>query len=178
MKRLFFALDISPSDKEKVHTWRKRQLNIQAKAVSQNNFHITLAFLGGVSEHLEKQIIKSCEQTIKPNLPLYSHPVTLQFDRLNIFKKPQVLYLDCSNFPQPLINLANSLKQRAMSLNISQEDRPYRPHLTIYRKVKKLPDVLPPKLPLNISTFSLYHSQSTPNGIIYTAVNTWSLVQI
>ena len=176
MKRLFFALDISPAEKVKIAQWRAAHCNIKAKAIAQDNFHITLAFLGMVDNETEQGL---CQL----NLDFLSDcqspaAIKLKANSLGLFKRPQVLYLGFSKFEQKLTQLALNLIKQAKQLKIKQEDRPYLPHFSIYRKAKYLPNLQWFDIELNISSFSLYHSRSTTDGVQYSPIKTWSLVKL
>lgn len=173
MKRLFFALDISQQDKEIIEKWR-RSLSISARPVPIDNFHITLVFLGNTTQKIEETLLENT--TVSAN---FCSPQGFQItlESLGLFRKPQVLYLTCSHFPDKLKDLAAQLKCSASQLNIPQEKRPFLPHLTLYRKAKSLPDQQTICHQVTIKTFSLYHSISTPQGVMYRPIKSWPLVQ-
>ncbi len=177
MKRLFFALDVNNSDKEAIALWRKQHLSLAAKPVNSENFHITLAFLGMIDDEQQQMLIDFCDQQFLPFTSPTEKQFTIHCDLLGLFKKAKVLYLGCQHFPEPLIALADLLSQQAMNSGIAQEHRPYHPHVTIFRKAKLLAKNLQPQLNLSINSFSLYHSQPTPDGVNYIPLKTWSLVQ-
>lgn len=45
-KRMFLALDVSSADKATLALWRSQNLALPFKIIEPNNFHVTLAFLG------------------------------------------------------------------------------------------------------------------------------------
>jgi len=45
-KRMFIAIDITSADKAAIALWREQHLSLPFKIIPQQNFHITLAFLG------------------------------------------------------------------------------------------------------------------------------------
>lgn len=172
MPRLFFALDITPQDKAKIAQWRAQYLSLPFKAINSDNFHITLAFLGNINIQQQQALTLFADQ-IATHLSIKEKSLLL--DHCGLFKKPQVLYLGISQPPLWLISLANSLSQQAVKLAIFQEKRNYCPHLSLYRKAKNLPYHSINSFSITLNTFSLYLSSSTPDGVRYKALKTWSL---
>ena len=177
MNRLFFALDISSTDKEHIAKWRESHVKLDAKPIKKENFHITLAFLGEVNLKQQAHLIESSHNYWQQHFHNNNQCFKLIIQDLDLFRKPQVLYLGFESFPNRLIRLAEFLKQAAQQQGIKQEERPYLPHISIYRKAKIAPLEIALNLTLHCTSFSLYHSQSTANGVTYTPVKTWSLTQ-
>ncbi|GLX79016.1 RNA 2',3'-cyclic phosphodiesterase [Thalassotalea insulae] len=177
MKRLFFALDLNDTDKHTITLWREQHLSLTAKPVKSENLHITLAFLGMVEPEQQQTLMEFCDQQFLPQTSQPKKHFNIDCNQLALFKKAKALYLGCQHFPKPLIKLATLLSQQAIELGIIQESRQYHPHITIYRKAKSLPDNSKCQLDLTINSFSLYHSKSTPDGVSYIPLKTWSLVQ-
>ncbi len=179
--RLFFALDISQEDKEQLDDWRQHILaplfcSSSFKIIQKENFHITLSFLGIIQPAqlvpLQQQADVLASQLI--NTPQYQHR-TVTLNTLGHFKQPKVLYLGLTNTPEWLTNMANSLKQAALAQHIFQEERPYCPHLSLYRKATHLPQVHIESKTVAIKSFSLYSSISEAGGVIYTPIKTWCI---
>ena len=185
MKRLFFALDICEADKRSIFEWRKKHLDTFIpinSPVSENNLHITLAFLGMVNLKQQKVFIKYCDDmfhsTSSDHVKALASisPFHLALNQLQLFKRPKVLYLGFNTFPDTLVSLAENLSEKAIKLGLFQADRSYYPHISIARKVKELTINTQLNIPLKVTNFSLYHSQSTVKGVVYSPLNTWSLV--
>jgi len=177
-KRLFFALDLSKQDKLKLSQWRETNLDVAGKKINSTNFHITLAFLGLISSEQENKMIDICHHYISSQNLLTSPPHCLMINKLGLFKRPQVLYLDFINFPKQLTELANLLSQEAKHIGITQEHRGYLPHISLVRKAKRLPAIALNGLTINVSTCSLYHSTSTLDGVVYAPIKTWAIARI
>ena len=187
---MFIALDITTNDKHAIATWRAQNLVLPAKIIPDNNFHITLAFLGVLNEyqqqnieHLiqEKQsIIQEILSEMQPQKPL------LTLKKLGYFHKAQVLHLMPCECPYWLTQLQKIMTNICQKAEIPLENRPYQPHISLYRKVKSS-TVLPATLAidkllpldnyhqLNFNSFSLYHSKSTTSGVFYTPERIWKL---
>lgn len=180
MKRLFFALDIQEQGKKAIIQWSQEHLECmlqRGKPVTENNLHITLAFLGNVSIEQQLFFIKLCNDTFMPINSASKTNFKLSLNQIALFKKPKILYLGFRQFPTYILDLANLLSNKAKEKEIFQEARAYCPHVSIARKVKALITNKQVNIAIDINSFSLYLSESTANGVIYTPTNTWSLVQ-
>ena len=171
--RLFIAVDLKEQDKQKIAAWRDKILPDTFRAVSPENFHITLSFLGNITQLQCDSIIDFIDQIIEPSKATL--PLTLNLNCCDLFFKPKVLYLGLDWTPPWLYALAKSLKSYVLSLDIFQEQRAYCPHVTIARKATYVPEHSRFNPPILVSTFSLYLSESTPTGVKYTPIHTWPL---
>lgn len=167
--RLFLALDVKPGDKKAINKWRDETLSIDAKPVDKENFHITLAFIGQIEkqelEALKSDIQQRFNQIILPRLKK-----TLLLSDVGLFKKPKVLYLSLAETPNWLSLLADAFQSFSTT-----PERPYSPHLTIFRKVTKTPQCAPMNYKLLINSFSLYESKSSQEGVKYTPLYSWEI---
>jgi RNA 2',3'-cyclic 3'-phosphodiesterase len=185
---MFIALDISADDKVKIAQWREQHLNLPFKAVAEQNFHITLAFLGLLDSAQQVNISKlirrhhsSIDDQIK-SLSAKKSNLSLVLSQLDYFNKAQVLHLKPTSCPDWLCYLHKTIMELSLKCRIDIEHRAYQPHLSLYRKAK-LPSpaylkelnqaVIEKKL--HITSFSLYHSYSTPQGLCYQSVQSWQL---
>jgi len=175
MNRLFFALDISSSEKQTIAHWRDNQLKLPFKAIPANNFHVTLAFLGQVNAQQQQNLVASAAQVSKQLFPLIN--TKLVFEHLGLFNKPKVFYLGLSHCPNWLEKLAKGLSGTAIKEGLFQENRPYCPHLSIYRKAVKTTSIHSLNISIEINSFSLYQSQSSEQGVIYQPIKTYPLIK-
>jgi len=178
MTRLFFALDINNSQKSVIAKLSAEltstDLSTKFKPVVSNNYHITLCFLGEVSDK-QQSILSTKADELSRQLSAIK-PQQLLFNHLGLFKKPKTLYLGTNQNPDWLFHLATELSTCAKLLGLHQENRPYLPHLSLFRKASFLPE-LPNKPDINITihSFSLYQSTSSNDGVNYCAIKTWKL---
>ena len=172
-KRLFFALDISANDKQTIAYWRDQTLKLPFKAITKNNFHITLAFLGNTNAEQQQKLINGANILARPITANKNNE--LQLDHIGLFKKPKVMYLGLHTCPNWLHDLANNLSKAALAVDLHQENRPYCPHLSIYRKATPITHHYAVNFSLVIKSFSLYQSISQKTGVTYCPINTWQL---
>lgn len=167
-KRLFFAL--SPDA-----TVRKQFLSLQqhtpdrARNVTADNLHLTLVFLGSVDATLLPRL-----QTLAASIQTQRFALT--FDHIGTWLRPQVMWAGCHQMPQALSELVNGLRRGVVECGLDVESRPYVPHLTLARKVRKKID-LELEIPVvwEVNEFCLLESITDPKGAIYTRVGEWSL---
>jgi len=178
-KRLFFALDILPSDKALIANWRDSKLNLPFKAIAVDNFHITLAFLGNVTSQQQALLSNKADEIVQQVLSIKIPPLKISdpllLNSIGLFKKPQVLYLGLKTCPNWLKQLAESLTVQSKLIGLFQEERAYLPHLSLYRKASDITNSFQLQMPLEIKSFSLYQSSSTEYGVSYCVIKTWQL---
>lgn len=169
MARLFFALWPDQHVRTEIQSFAS-QLSIgTARLVAPSNTHITLAFLGNIDDETRVALIRGANQ-------ICIKPFSLTLDRLGWWKKPKIAWLAPTDYPPELPLLASDLVSLARSCGVSLEDRPYRPHLTLVRKLAQpLIDSQVPPIFWNIKEFCLVESNSTEEGVEYQVKESWPL---
>ena len=168
MPRLFFALWPDAEVRNQFATTSEQIPGKCGRHVAVNNLHITLVFLGNIDEKQKECILAHAWQ-------INCSPVELILDQLGWWKRPQVVWLAPSCTPVELVELASELAGMAAQCGIQVDDRPYKAHMTLLRKVRKNPH-LPAITPVHwsISKFTLLQSINTPGGVKYEPVWTSS----
>ncbi|NMP31840.1 RNA 2',3'-cyclic phosphodiesterase [Thalassotalea sp. M1531] len=173
MARYFFALDIAESDKKRIAVLQQNIKPPLPKPTVASNLHLTLVFLGQLSpEQLTPLLIKA--EALSKNY-LQSSEYQLHIDHYDMFDQAKVLFLGMANTPSWLAKLVTELELAADKNDIDIIKRPYQPHITISRKVRELPEHFSANLYLNIKSFSLYISESSEQGVIYTPLKKFKL---
>jgi RNA 2',3'-cyclic 3'-phosphodiesterase len=168
-RRLFFGLDARTQRQPLVRL--QQQLALAASPVVAENLHLTLLFLGAVPD---AQL---------PQLCLLGHQVALQhggfelvLNTLGLFPQAKVAWIGTSQPPTELLALELALRTGVSALGLPLDERPYRPHITLYRKARTLPDARPSAtISLQAREFHLYESCSTPGGVQYHQLASWEL---
>ncbi len=163
--RLFFALWPDDAVLDRIRRVREELGLDQGKPVPAENFHITLLFLGDVPD----QTIDALK-ALAGRLSL--EPTEIVLDRLEHWVRPAVLCLTASAVPEPLADLVDQLKRSVRKLGFKPEKRPFRPHLTLARKVRRRVverDIEPVHWP--VRDFVLVRSD---RGSRYTIIGRWS----
>ena len=169
--RTFVAIEIS--NKEIIDSIGKFQseTNIKAKPVEPENFHFTLQFLGETTEEMSEKIIKALH--------------TIEFSSFNVNLKgigafpkpkfPRVVWIGTDEEGgNKLVQLAKKVENVLSPLGFFS-DKPFKPHLTVFRIKKKIGDIteeLKSKNTLDfgiqqVTSIKLKKSELTPSGPIY-----------
>jgi 2'-5' RNA ligase len=169
-RRLFFALwPVDATRENLAHATRKAARASGGRPVAVENLHSTLAFLGAVAEPRVAVVASAAEQ-------LRHSAFRLIFDRLEHWPRQGVLCTTCTEPPATAPELASSLWKLLAGQGFAPESKPYRPHITLARKVVK-PHALGEMHPVEwrIDEFALVESVTAPEGAFYTVLKRWPL---
>lgn len=164
--RLFFAL--WPDDQIRQKLVRVGKC-IEAKGfrpVRPHNVHVTLVFLGNVDAASELLIKYSVAG-------ISAKPFILTFDSLSYWSRPRVLCLSCSQLVDEVENLVVALNMEVASCGLQTDTRPYKPHITLARHAKYLPDIKFEPIVWRAESFCLVESCSEPDGVNYKVIQQW-----
>ncbi len=179
--RLFVAVDFDESVRRAAarvaRTVRDRIERAGSYGVSwvaPDNFHLTLRFLGELSEDLGKQVADAIAR------PFTIDPFDIELDGAGAFPpagSARVIWLGISKGAEDLVRLHDEVEMRLQPFAFEREDRPYRAHLTIGRFRVPAPtrvrDIISASASGSIGRcpvrhVTLYRSQLSPRGAIYT----------
>ena len=140
------------------------------RAVNADNLHITLAFLGSTPVERLCCIEEALAGVEMPGF-------TLQLDRLGHWRKPQVLWVGSETIPAPLTSLVDTVTMAASHCGSQLDTRPFQAHLTLFRKVRKLPRDMPDMTSIQwpVVSFALVESDTAASGVCYKVLKTWPL---
>jgi 2'-5' RNA ligase len=174
MRRVFFGLWPDESLRSALAAaTREPVTHAGGRAVPAANFHVTLTFLGSVPDKCLARLGAIAETVANEFAP----PATdaLWFDHLEYWKKAKTL---CA-VAQPNSHaamLSARLRERALAANFSPDLKPFRPHVTLARKVTHDEPLVPIKpIPWRFTSLALLDSRTLPSGAIYSVVNSWAL---
>ena len=185
--RLFVAVDLSPETREQVGALRQ-QLESRLRGrraprltwVRPEVAHVTLGFIGEVPDRTLDQILASVGS---PRLP--NGPFNVLWSTVGAFpdqRKPRVLWLGATSGAESLIALARTVRERLKGMTAADEDRPFRPHVTIARVrdpgsgvgwPEALSGVHLRMTATHVDHVTLYRSQLSPKGPHYTPLATF-----
>ena len=135
-----------------------------ARAVSPDNFHLTLAFLGEIPAD-ERECCSLAAGAIE--IPEFA--VTL--DRFGCFGRQRPLcWIGPTAIPVDLLTLHKRL-HRALAVCGYHERRRFTPHVTLFRKAERLtaPDETP-SIELRVDRFFLFESVRKDDDIVYVPI--------
>ncbi len=169
-RRLFFALWPDEASRTALaHATRKATRASGGRPIPVSNLHSTLAFLGPVPEARFPATVAAAAQVRQPAFRLV-------LDRLEHWVKPAILCVSCTEPPPAAAELASALWKLLAGQGFVPDAKPYRPHVTIARKVVK-PHALGAIHPVewNVMEFALVESTTAPEGAQYTVLQHWPL---
>jgi 2'-5' RNA ligase len=132
--------------------------------------HLTLAFLGDVAVE-QLPVLEAIGQSLRADAPL-----VVTFGRLELWPRPQLLCL-VGDTPEPLRGLVKALNRGLAAEGFAIERRPYRPHLTLARHARRLPEDMtfePIRWPA--STVQLVESRPDLPAAPYRCLKAWDLI--
>lgn len=174
--RLFFALWPGAAERKALAATTANAIGqVDGQPVSAANLHVTLAFLGSVPGRGIADLIVIGGQGGYPR-------VELEFNRLEYWAQPKVLVAKPSDVPRSALEIVNRLWAGLGTLGFARETRPWHPHMTIVRKVRRPP---PENLQISPRTgvsrdpavwgLALVESTTHPSGARYKPIAEWPL---
>jgi len=170
-ERLFFALWPDAADRAGLAAAiSSLPVPDSARMQRPDQWHVTLVFLGRVADGRIPLAIE-CASAVR------AAPVTVSFETVEHWRRPQVLCLRPANTPASLQALVAQLRDTLLLTRFSLEQRAYRPHVTIAQKVRAYDGVTTLDEPLVWSArrFALVRSVSDSTGSRYEPVHWWNL---
>ncbi|MDD5439957.1 MAG: RNA 2',3'-cyclic phosphodiesterase [Candidatus Omnitrophica bacterium] len=178
--RLFIAIDISDEIKAALASAQERLKASRAdvKWIRPENMHLTLKFLGEVSEDKAPDIVQALETTAAG----YSR-FDISLFKLGAFPKldfPRVIWAGIDTNCGLVEEIAGRIDEECAKLAFKKEARPFSAHLTIGRvgsltnkdSLKELLLAITlPALNSVVREIVLYKSVLTPQGPVYTPVH-------
>ncbi len=165
-KRLFFALWPDEATRDALLEWQRICVPKGARKTHPADFHMTLHFLGQVpgARVIELKVLGA-------NLEPETFQLTLS--HLGHFSRPKVLWAGLERIPKSLVHLHEALGEGLRELDLNVESRPYRPHITLARKVRELPQA-PDLTPINWMVRHWGLVESRPGNLpLYKPVAIW-----
>ncbi|MGD9108701.1 MAG: RNA 2',3'-cyclic phosphodiesterase [Gammaproteobacteria bacterium] len=173
--RAFFAIDLPKSIRFEVTSLIKSlktaNPNKNISWIKPENLHITLKFLGNVTQLQYEQFFPEIKTVISG-----WGKFKIKLDKLVLFpskRKPRVIALLPSPLEQ-LIALACKIEEQVVNCNIPAETRSFKPHLTLARikdkNICELKDVTLPPLFFEIQRVTLFRSEVSHFGSRYVAL--------
>lgn len=130
--RLFIAINFEENIKNKIQGIIKevKESSLQGRFVSNEHMHLTLEFLGEIPEDGIREVEKVMAQ-------IDFETFTMKLKDLGSFKRRDGdIYWLGIQYNEELLKLQSRLHERLIEEGFKLEARPYKPHITIGRKVK------------------------------------------
>lgn len=182
--RTFIAIEIPELVKSELVKLQAelRRTGAEVNWSNPESIHLTLRFLGETEERRLEEVKQLCA-----NIAAEFQPFTLQVKDTGCFpnfRQPRVLWIGLAGEMEIAAQLQKRLEDGATALGFRQEDKPFKPHLTIGR-LKSGKNVKPlvakadmyrlPELSFEVSEIALFKSELLPAGARYTVLEKWVL---
>jgi RNA 2',3'-cyclic 3'-phosphodiesterase len=108
---------------------------------------------------------------------LRSEAFEVAFDVYEYWPKSAVVAVAESGLPTTLAGLHRQLRAEFARLGVAADTQPFRPHVTIARKVMQAPVLKAmSRISWKVDAFQLVYSSRSPEGSVYTVVDQWPLL--
>jgi 2'-5' RNA ligase len=131
-RRLFFACWPDDSARQAIAETVRRHAPAGSRAQRPDQWHVTLEFLGDVPE---PRLAEALDAGAAAGAA--GGPSDITFDRIEYWKRPEVLCLAATEVPQLLARLVDTLRAELKRRDFVAETRPFRAHVTLARKVAR-----------------------------------------
>jgi 2'-5' RNA ligase len=178
--RIFIALDIPAQVRERLDEYmeRSRSYAPEARWARVESLHVTLKFVGEVSEELVERMKPALSQ-------VKAAPFAVKFEGIGFFpnaKSPRVFWAGVDG-GEALSRLASVVDAALEKLGITREEEAYHPHLTLarasahpLRELTPLATAAPPRFGTMMAReFFMYRSQPQRGGSKYTKLERFQL---
>lgn len=170
--RVFFALWPDQDTRAELHACAlAMRARHGGRAVARDNLHLTLAFVGEQPLHRVDELLRMAAAVKGPTF-------ALPLNRAGYWPHPHMLWCAPDATPPALAALNADLTAALRARGFQVESRPYRPHVTLVRKVHAAAVVSMPKvLHWRVQGFSLAVSELGAEGAHYRLIGHWPLLQ-
>lgn len=170
VRRLFFASWPDSTTRDAVHHATRAAVGLSGgRPVATTNLHLTLAFLGSVGADRHEAVCAVAGGIALPGFEIV-------FDQVEVWPRPRVVVATASDPPVAAATLAARLWAGLAPLRFEPDLRPYRPHLTLARKVSRPKAALIMKpVPWPVRELALVETVTDPAGPRYTVLERWPL---
>ena len=174
--RLFFAL--WPDAPARARLEQATQAVVQTRGgrpVPAEQLHLTLAFLGAVPAARRAELLALAPVAVRA-AGLVDAPLALTLGQLERWSGPQVLCVLPIHPPAALGALARSLTRTLGAAGFTPDLKPFRPHVTVARKVVHPSETVPiAPVRWTFERVALIESRTLERGPVYSVVETCPL---
>jgi len=167
--RLFFALWPDPALLQAMRARVETIVDsVGGKPQRPDQWHVTLEFMGQVPRERQSSLRAAADR-------VRQSPLTIEFDRVEHWRKPQVVCLVASRVPAALAALVTQLHGALAEEGFALDARRFCPHVTLARKVPAAADsLLEPAFVWRSRGFALVRSVTDPAGSRYEPLDWWN----
>lgn len=182
-RRLFFALWPDQAMREAMaQATRKAARASGGRPVPADNLHVTLAFLGSVPERRLPGLVEIAREaadalrSVSAGAGSSGVALELTFEHIEHWRAAQLLCALPAEPPAPIAALARRLQDRLAEQGFAPDLKPFRPHVTLVRKVSR-PGPITSMHPVlwRFPAIALIESRTRAEGALYSVVESISL---
>jgi 2'-5' RNA ligase len=178
--RTFIAVELPQTVRAGLVTLQGELAKAQAdvKWVEPENLHLTLKFLGEITDE-QRQAIESLLKRVAD----HEEPFTLGLGGVGAFPSvtaPRVIWVGLGEGEEPVARVAQMIEEGGRAIGLRREERPFATHLTLgrvrsSRRRTALAQLLrettwEPPSPWRVTSITLYQSVLGPGGPRYTVL--------
>ena len=178
--RIFIAINFPPGIKKELLLYQKRWENLPVRWTREDNLHITLVFLGYVREENLLEILEVVRKIVKDR-----QPFSLHFQRISLGppkRPPRMIWIEGEE-SRELTLLRNDLEKELTGLKSKEENRKFKPHMTLGRikmqewfKLQQKPKIEEKiSLSARVDSIEVMESRLRPAGPDYFILNSTPL---
>ena len=184
--RSFLAFELPSEIREQIAKISRelQQSSLPVRWVKTENIHLTIIFLGSVSEDTIDDIKEKSGAVVER-----FSAIKIRLNGIGVFpnwRRPRVFWVGLDGEIESLSNLRNELQTELKALGFKPEKRPFRPHLTLGRfkssleRDEELKWILDRfhdtnSNPHYLNELILFKSDLKPGGPVYTKMAAWPL---
>lgn len=172
-RRVFLALWPDVATRKQIYRIQQQLAGHRALqsavAVKQENLHLTLHFIGAVTDDVLKKLSALLNRVESPSFEM-------TIDHVGCFPKPKVTWLGIEGSPLELVELVRQTGECVSQCVETYQQTSFSPHITLFRKVRcteKLGDTEPVRW--KAENFALVESNTRAEGVEYSVLQQWPL---
>jgi len=178
--RAFIAISLPPQVRElsvRVRD-RFRECDAMISWVQPENVHLTIKFLGNISEEKITPVVKGIRKALGR-----ARPFTMEINEVGVFpnlKYPRIIWMGIENPVHTLIDLENRISEGMEALGFPREEKKFTPHITLgrVRSLKgknRLIEIIQSQRMLyceavDVRSVQLYKSELSRTGALHTVL--------
>lgn len=167
-RRLFYALWPDDPVRHALLHWQTHNLSPSVHWQHRADLHLTLHFLGAVEGDRVDALIGMGER-------IEAAAFGLVLDEIGHWPRPRVLWCAPSSIPAELMAFHEDLGRTLVAAGFTIDSRPYRPHVTLARRVVE-PPLRNPLTPLSWLVRHWALVESVPGAVpAYQVLRRWTL---
>ncbi len=185
-QRIFIAINLPEEIKQEIFKLQKKWPTLPCRWVKQENLHLTLAFLGNISE---KELLKVIEIVKRTSKSIGAFEISLDKTCYGPDKKiipPRLVWVEGKEVKELSILKQDLDKFLSKEINFRPEDRKFKPHITLGRikkwnwrriPLEERPDIdLGVSLEFPVRSIDVMESRLKKTGAIYEKLASFPLV--